>query len=118
MPLAAPPEDPPREKSPLDGRHPLSGATVVNLSPAVAEEMGLDSHTPTREEEVEFFRRTGHDHAQLRTLEERLRYLRELDERTRGAVVGWTALEAVTVLALGLSQAWALRRFFERRTRY
>ena len=36
---------------------------------ALADEMGLDSHTPTREEEVEFFRRSGHDHAQLRTLE-------------------------------------------------
>jgi Do/DeqQ family serine protease len=39
--LAAPPEDPPRERSSLDGRQPLSGATVVNMSPAVADEMGL-----------------------------------------------------------------------------
>ena len=39
--LAAPPEDPPRERSALDGRQPLSGATVVNMSPAVADEMGL-----------------------------------------------------------------------------
>jgi Do/DeqQ family serine protease len=39
--LAAPPEEPPRERSPLEGRHPLSGATVVNMSPAVADEMGL-----------------------------------------------------------------------------
>jgi len=39
--LAAPPEDPPRERSQLDGRQPLSGATVVNMSPAVADEMGL-----------------------------------------------------------------------------
>jgi hypothetical protein len=30
--------------------------------------MGLDAHTPTRAEEVEFLRRSGHDHAQLRTL--------------------------------------------------
>jgi len=36
---------------------------------AIAEEMGLDAHTPTREEEVEFLRRSGHDHARLRTLE-------------------------------------------------
>src|SRR3954471_21532894 len=41
VPLAAPPEDPPRERSQLDGRQPLSGATVVNMSPAVADEMGL-----------------------------------------------------------------------------
>ena len=39
--LAAPPEKPLRERSLLDGRQPLSGATVVNMSPAVAEEMGL-----------------------------------------------------------------------------
>lgn len=36
---------------------------------ALAEEMGLDAHTPSHEEEVEFFRRSGHDHAQLRTLQ-------------------------------------------------
>jgi serine protease Do len=41
IPLMPPPEKPPRERSVLDGRHPLSGATVVNMSPAVAEEMGL-----------------------------------------------------------------------------
>jgi Do/DeqQ family serine protease len=46
LPLAAPPEDPPREKSALEGRQPLSGATVVNLSPAVAEEMGLIEWKP------------------------------------------------------------------------
>jgi Do/DeqQ family serine protease len=41
VPLAAPPEDPPRERSLLEGRQPLSGATVVNMSPAMADEMGL-----------------------------------------------------------------------------
>ena len=46
VPLAAPPEDPPRDKNVLDGRQPLSGATVVNLSPAVAEEMGLGEWRP------------------------------------------------------------------------
>jgi len=30
----------------LEGRHPLSGATVVNLSPAVAEELGLTEWKP------------------------------------------------------------------------
>ena len=46
VPLMAPPEDPPRDRSALDGRQPLSGATVVNLSPAVAEEMGLIEWRP------------------------------------------------------------------------
>jgi serine protease Do len=46
IPLAAPPEDPPRDRSQLDGRQPLSGATVVNLSPAVADELGLVSWKP------------------------------------------------------------------------
>ena len=41
VPLMAPPEDPPRDRSLLDGRQPLSGATVVNMSPAVADELGL-----------------------------------------------------------------------------
>jgi ectoine hydroxylase-related dioxygenase (phytanoyl-CoA dioxygenase family) len=36
---------------------------------AIAEAMGLDAHNPTRAEEVEFLRRAGHDHAQLRTLQ-------------------------------------------------
>src|SRR5437879_163224 len=39
--LMSPPEKPPRDKAMLDGRHPLSGATVVNMSPAIADELGL-----------------------------------------------------------------------------
>lgn len=35
------PEDPPRQETVLDGRHPLAGSKVVNLSPAVAEELGV-----------------------------------------------------------------------------
>jgi serine protease Do len=35
------PEDPPRRETVLDGRHPLAGSKVVNLSPAVAEELGV-----------------------------------------------------------------------------
>jgi serine protease Do len=46
VPLQAPPEDPPRDRTVLDGRQPLSGATVVNLSPAVAEELGLIEWRP------------------------------------------------------------------------
>jgi len=40
--LIAPPETPPREVTPLRGNHPLAGATVANLSPALADELGLD----------------------------------------------------------------------------
>jgi serine protease Do len=38
--LIAPPEIPPRELTPLRGTHPLAGATVANLSPALVEELG------------------------------------------------------------------------------
>ena len=41
LPLEAPPEIPPREEALLRGEQPIAGATVVNLSPAVAEERGL-----------------------------------------------------------------------------
>ncbi|MGE0746583.1 MAG: DegQ family serine endoprotease [Rhodospirillales bacterium] len=41
MPLEEAPETPPRNVTALDGRHPLSGATVANLSPALAEELSL-----------------------------------------------------------------------------
>ncbi len=40
--LETPPEMPPREQRDLKGNHPLAGARIVNLSPAVAEEFGLD----------------------------------------------------------------------------
>ncbi len=40
--LEAPPEDPPRQETMLRGAHPLSGATVANLSPALADELALD----------------------------------------------------------------------------
>jgi len=41
LPLEEAPETPPRNVTPLDGRHPLAGATVANLSPALAEELSL-----------------------------------------------------------------------------
>ncbi len=41
MPLAAPPEDPPRNDTRLAGRHPLAGAVVASLSPALSEELDL-----------------------------------------------------------------------------
>jgi serine protease Do len=40
--LEAPPEDPPRQKTTLAGRQPFAGATVVNLNPAVADEMKVE----------------------------------------------------------------------------
>ncbi|MGE4219148.1 MAG: DegQ family serine endoprotease [Alphaproteobacteria bacterium] len=41
--LVAPPEVPRRQETVLEGRHPLAGAKVANLSPALAEELGVDS---------------------------------------------------------------------------
>lgn len=41
----APPATPARDERKLAGRHPFDGATVVNLSPAVADELGLDIFT-------------------------------------------------------------------------
>ncbi len=40
--LSPAPETPPRDIAGLDGRHPLAGATVGNMSPALAEELGFD----------------------------------------------------------------------------
>jgi len=39
--MIAPPENPPRDETEVTGRNPVSGATIANLSPAVAEEIGL-----------------------------------------------------------------------------
>lgn len=39
--LKAPPEDPPRNVSEIGGRNPFTGATVANLNPALAEELGM-----------------------------------------------------------------------------
>ncbi|MDP3175650.1 MAG: PDZ domain-containing protein, partial [Phenylobacterium sp.] len=38
----APPATPARDERTLSGRNPFEGATVVNLSPAVAEALGVD----------------------------------------------------------------------------
>ncbi|MDP3381765.1 MAG: PDZ domain-containing protein, partial [Phenylobacterium sp.] len=38
----APPATPARDEQVLSGRNPFDGATVVNLSPAVADELGVD----------------------------------------------------------------------------
>ena len=45
LPLEVPPEIPPRDETLLLGEQPISGATVVNLSPAVAEERGFSRLT-------------------------------------------------------------------------
>ena len=41
LPLEAAPETPPRNPARLSGRHPLSGAVVASLSPALGEELAL-----------------------------------------------------------------------------
>src|SRR3546814_14281826 len=48
LPLTAepPPETPARDTTLLDGRHPLAGAVVANLSPALIEETGYDGLRP------------------------------------------------------------------------
>jgi Do/DeqQ family serine protease len=43
IPLEAAPEDPPSNKTTLDADHPLGGATIANLSPALAEELNLST---------------------------------------------------------------------------
>ncbi|MFN3228541.1 MAG: Do family serine endopeptidase [Asticcacaulis sp.] len=40
--VEAPPESPARDERVLSGNQPLNGAKVVNLSPALADELGLD----------------------------------------------------------------------------
>jgi serine protease Do len=42
FPVEAPPEIPPRATTELGGNHPLQGATIANLSPALADELSLD----------------------------------------------------------------------------
>jgi len=39
-----PKEHPKRDERSLDGYHPLDGATVVNMSPALGEEIGVDPY--------------------------------------------------------------------------
>ena len=41
--LVPPPEEPPRNVTLLGGRNPFAGAEVANLSPALAEELSLDT---------------------------------------------------------------------------
>jgi S1-C subfamily serine protease len=43
--LVAAVEDPPRDMRDLGGHHPLTGCKVANLSPAVAQELGMDDDT-------------------------------------------------------------------------
>jgi serine protease Do len=44
--LEAPPEDPPADVTDLTGSNPLSGTTVANMSPALAEKLRLGSFEP------------------------------------------------------------------------
>jgi S1-C subfamily serine protease len=40
--LATPPDSPPKDQRTLSGQNPFNGATVINLSPAAADQLGLD----------------------------------------------------------------------------
>ncbi len=40
--VVAPPEMPPRDRTQLAGRQPLTGITVMNMSPAVADELAIE----------------------------------------------------------------------------
>ncbi len=44
--LQIPPETPPRDTSEVGGHNPFTGATVANMNPALAEELGLESAEP------------------------------------------------------------------------
>ena len=57
--LTAPPEEPARDLRKLSGQHPLSGIVVANMSPALADEVGIDSF----EEGVYILRLEGRDFA-------------------------------------------------------
>ncbi|MEP5262890.1 MAG: PDZ domain-containing protein, partial [Nitratireductor sp.] len=41
--LVVPPEVPPADETEIEGRNPFAGATVANLSPAIADKLGLDA---------------------------------------------------------------------------
>jgi serine protease Do len=43
LPLAVPPEEPPRETTEIKGAGPLSGAVIANMSPALAVELSMDT---------------------------------------------------------------------------
>ncbi|MBI5164276.1 MAG: PDZ domain-containing protein, partial [Magnetospirillum sp.] len=43
--LIAPPELPPRDASDIAGANPCSGATLANLNPALAEELGMETNS-------------------------------------------------------------------------
>jgi S1-C subfamily serine protease len=45
--LATPPDTPPKDQQTLAGRNPLNGATVINLSPSAATDLGLDPFAGT-----------------------------------------------------------------------
>ncbi|MCW9034265.1 MAG: DegQ family serine endoprotease [Alphaproteobacteria bacterium] len=42
MGVSPPPENPKRHETILSGRHPFAGAKIANLSPALADELGMD----------------------------------------------------------------------------
>src|SRR3546814_20902510 len=49
LPMEMPPADPPRRTTVLNGRHPLDGATVAHLSPAVVEDLTSEARQDGKE---------------------------------------------------------------------
>jgi len=47
MALESPPETPPADRTLIKGRNPFAGATVANISPAIADELALDNLAAT-----------------------------------------------------------------------
>jgi serine protease Do len=64
--LIAPIEDPPRNTQELEGRHPLAGSKVANLSPAVAQELGMDDDSKQGVVVIEVARGTNANRLGLR----------------------------------------------------
>lgn len=48
----------------------------------------------------------------------RERAARDLNEATNASVARWSLLELVTMVAIGLAQAWAMKNYFETRQRF
>jgi serine protease Do len=96
FPLRAPPEDPPRDRALIDGRNPLTGAAVANLSPLLAEEIDfagipqgvviLEVGRGTPAAQIGF--RPGD--VVLRVNDRDIGSVRELREAVRGRVPSWS----------------------------
>ena len=94
--LVAPVEDPPRDARDLTGRHPLSGCKVANLSPAVAQEIGMDDDTREGVVVLEVEQRTPAARLGIRrgdmvvaVNDEKVKSVAQLDEVLAASGGGW-----------------------------